>query len=71
MNQKVVTSITLHITAEGQRVSYTFSEISESGNLVSSNNRASMVVLDNEENQSVLSAIQTISEHVNIVLSKL
>lgn len=67
---KAVTSITLHVTAEGQRVSYTYSEINQDGALVSSNNRASMVVLDNEKNTTLLSAIQTVTNHVKTILNQ-
>jgi hypothetical protein len=45
-NIKKVTSFTAHTTAEGQRLSYTYSEIDSSGNLVKSNVRESLIVLD-------------------------
>lgn len=47
-NTKVITSYTSHTTAEGQRLSYTYSEIDEQGNLVKSNARATCIVMDNE-----------------------
>ncbi len=43
---KILTSFTKLITGEGIRVSYTFSEIDELGNVVSQNNRANFVVTD-------------------------
>ena len=43
---KILTSFTKLVTGEGIRVSYTFSEIDELGNVVSQNNRANFVVTD-------------------------
>lgn len=43
---KILTSFTKLITGEGIRVSYTFSEIDELGNVVSQNNRANFVATD-------------------------
>lgn len=45
---KKLTSVTALQTGEGTRISYTFSEISEEGELVSQNNRANFVVVDPE-----------------------
>jgi hypothetical protein len=45
-NTKKITSFTAHKTAEGERLSYTYSEIDENGNLVKSNERATCIVLD-------------------------
>jgi len=45
---KVITSYTSHTTAEGQRLSYTYSEIDEQGNLIKSNVRATCIVVDTE-----------------------
>lgn len=43
---KKVTSITLLTTAEGKRISLTFSEIDEKGNIVSENKRINKVVVN-------------------------
>lgn len=43
---KKLTSFTAHVTAEGQRISYTYSEIDETGNLKSQNNRENFIVMD-------------------------
>ena len=43
---KKLTSFTAHVTAEGQRISFTYSEIEESGNLKSQNNRENFIVMD-------------------------
>lgn len=45
MNIKRITSFTSHTTAEGERLSYTYSEIDENGTLVKSNERATCIVL--------------------------
>ncbi|WP_143314985.1 peptide chain release factor 2 [Clostridium sp. HBUAS56017] len=57
-NKKVITSYTSHTTAEGERLSYTYSEIDEQGNLVKSNVRATCIVVDNE----VLGKIKEIND---------
>lgn len=46
MNIKRITSFTHHKTAEGDRLSYTYSEIDPEGNLIKSNERATCIVLD-------------------------
>lgn len=43
---KKITSFTSHTTAEGERVSYTYSEIDDNGTLVTSNKRATCIILD-------------------------
>ena len=53
MNIKKITSFTAHTTAEGQRLSYTYSEIDEKGNLVKSNTRETCIVLDDEVKQAI------------------
>jgi hypothetical protein len=59
---KKLTSFTAHTTAEGQRVSYTYSEIDDTtGKLISQNNRESFIVLDD----GLQSHIDSISEYIN------
>lgn len=53
---KKLTSFTAHVTAEGQRISFTFSEIDFSGKLTSQNERENFVVVD-KELQSHIDAI--------------
>ena len=43
-----ITSITAHTTAEGQRLTFTYSVIDAEGNVKRSNVRKSIVVLDDE-----------------------
>lgn len=45
---KKLTSFTAHVTAEGQRISYTFSEIDSTGRLVSQNTRENFIVVDSD-----------------------
>ena len=45
---KKITSFTSHTTPEGERISYTYSEIDENGTVVTSNKRATCIVLDVE-----------------------
>lgn len=45
---KKITSFTSHTTSEGERISYTYSEIDENGTVVTSNKRATCIVLDVE-----------------------
>jgi hypothetical protein len=47
-NIKKITSITTHTTGEGTRLSATYSEISENGQLVKSNERFNVIVVDQE-----------------------
>lgn len=53
VNIKRITSFTAHTTAEGERLSYTYSEIDENGTLVKSNERATCIVLDTEILESI------------------
>ena len=45
---KILTSVTQFTTGEGTRISFTYSEISESGNIISQNNKASFIAVDND-----------------------
>lgn len=40
-----ITSFTAHQTAEGMRVTFTYSVIDDNGNLVKSNQRATLIVM--------------------------
>ena len=52
-----ITSFTAHLTAEGMRVTFTYSVIDSNGNIVKSNQRATCIVLDD----NILSAIETVN----------
>lgn len=58
---KKITSFTAHVTAEGQRISYTYSEIDENGNLKSQNNRENFIEMD-ERLMGHIEAINTYIE---------
>lgn len=45
---KKLTSFTGHKTSEGQRISYTYSEIDETGKLINQNIRENFIVMDEE-----------------------
>lgn len=62
---KKVTSITTFETAEGTRVSITYSELSDSGKIISENNRINRIVMDEklkEEIETVKRAAQEMVE---------
>ena len=48
-----VTSFTAHQTPEGMRLSFTYSLIDEGGNLMKSNERYTVIVLDDEVNEMI------------------
>ena len=45
---KKLTSVAVVTTAEGERVSYSYTELDSGGNITSQNNRASFVALDDD-----------------------
>ena len=58
---KKLSGVAVVTTAEGERVSYTYMELDDSGNITSQNNRGSFVALD----EKVLTAIATLKNAVN------
>ena len=48
-----ITSFTAHQTAEGMRLTFTYSVINEDGNLIKSNQRATVIVLDEDINAAI------------------
>lgn len=58
---KKLTSVAVVTTAEGERVSYAYTELDSDGNITSQNNRASFVALDDD----LLTAITTLKNAVN------
>ena len=68
---KKITSITMHTTSEGQRLSYTYSVIDENtGAVVSSNNRESLIVMEIPVNKDVLSGIEKVKAFVEDKMSE-
>lgn len=62
-NIKKVTSFTHHVTGEGSRISATYSELSENGEIIRSNVRFNTVVLDTDT--EILAHIQAINDYVS------
>ena len=58
---KKLSAVAIVTTAEGERVSYTYAELDNGGNITSQNNRASFVALDDD----LLTAIATLKNAVN------
>ena len=58
---KKLSAVAIVTTAEGERVSYTYTELDDGGNITSQNNRGSFVALGEE----VLAAIATLKTAVN------
>ena len=58
-----ITSFTIHQTAEGMRATFTYSVIDENGNLIKSNVRATVILLDN-------TILSDVSEIQNYLLTK-
>ena len=48
-----ITSYTVFQTAEGTRLSYTYSKIDENGNITESNVRKNMIVMDEDLNNEL------------------
>lgn len=45
---KILTSYTKFTTGEGERVTFTYSEVSDKGELISQNNRGNFIAIDSE-----------------------
>ena len=58
---KKLSGVAIVTTAEGERVSYAYTELDSDGNITSQNNRASFVALD----EDLLAAIATLKNAVN------
>ena len=58
---KKLSGVAIVTTAEGERVSYAYTELDSDGNITSQNNRASFVALD----EGLLAAIKTLKDTVN------
>lgn len=63
---KKITSLTWHATAEGDRLSFTYSEISDDGSLIRNNVRENYILLESDTDQ--LSAINTLKEYAKAKL---
>ena len=63
---KTITSFTKHTTGEGARLSATYSEINEQGQIVKSNERFNLVVVDEE----IKEAINKIDKFLSTMIPK-
>lgn len=52
-NIKKITSFTHHKTAEGSRLSATYSEIKEDGTLAKSNERFNVIIVEEEQQEHI------------------
>ncbi len=58
---KILTSYTKFTTGEGERVTFTYSEVSDKGELISQNNRGNFIAVDSE----LLKHIKSIDEYIS------
>ena len=58
---KKITSMTVHQTANGEQVAFTYSIIDDDGNILTQNKRSEVVILD----QNVLDAVDVLYTFVN------
>lgn len=64
---KIITGMAVLTTAEGNRISYTYSEVDEvSGTIIQSNVKKSFVVLDVETEAIISSLKEKVDTHLNI-----
>jgi hypothetical protein len=63
--KKVITSYSVIKAPEGKRLSYTYSEIDDAGNIIKQNERASFAVLD----EVILGHIQAIEDSIQLRLT--
>jgi hypothetical protein len=58
--KKMLTSFTKFTTGEGERVSFTFSEVSEKGELVNPNIKGNFIVMSDE----ILSHLKAVDDYI-------
>lgn len=61
---KILTGFAVIKDAVGNRITYTTSEVDETGTIVSSNNKQSFIVLDAEVNNIIASLEEKIKERI-------
>ncbi|WP_302653770.1 hypothetical protein [uncultured Clostridium sp.] len=61
---KVLTGFAIIKDSVGNRISYAISEVNENGTIISSNNKESFVVLDNETNNIISKLEEKIKERL-------
>lgn len=58
---KILTSYTKFTTGEGERVTFTYSEVSDKGELISQNNRGNFIAIDSE----LLKHIEAVDKYIS------
>lgn len=66
MSIKKLTSFVHHVTGAGSRISYTYSEIDESGKIIEDNVKDSIIVVEEE----IQAAVDVINTHINTIINK-
>lgn len=61
---KILTGFAIIKDSVGNRITYTTSEVDETGTIVSSNNKKSFIVLDDEVNNIIASLEEKIKERI-------
>ena len=61
---KILTGFAIIKDSVGNRITYTTSEVDETGTIVSSNNKKSFIVLDDEVNNIISSLEEKIKERI-------
>lgn len=64
---KIVTSVTLFNDAVGKRISMTYSEVDESGTIISDNKRIDRIVTD----QSIVTKANEIAEYAQSIIDSI
>lgn len=64
------TSVTIHDTSEGTRLSYTFSVIDDGGNVTQQNSRGDMVLLEKPETLEVREHAAAIQKYIQDFLNR-
>ena len=64
------TSVTIHDTSEGTRLSYTFSVIDDDGNVTMKNSRGDMVLLEKTETLEVRQHAKAIQKYIQDFLNR-
>lgn len=59
-----ITGIAVITTAEGKRITYSFSEIDENGNIIASNKKRSFIAIDEEIKGLIETLEKKVSEHM-------
>lgn len=61
---KILTGFAVVKDSVGNRITYTFSEVDENGTIVSSNNKESFIVLDNDTNNLIAQLESKVKERI-------